>query len=174
MREKVDYFTKERSDGSSLTDKEREAKKKRTEAARHQSCKDLTKLYVFAEYYICPRLKDAAMDAYRKCCVELWVVPGSEIEIVCGGTPKGSSMRKFIVAFFTKTCGTKKDFWAGCVATEGCSHPEFTKELAMQLFRTRDDEPIRRDQLKWKKVDACLYHDHVDVFDNKATEGLKS
>lgn len=103
------------------------------------------------------------MDAYRESCVERWKAPHPEIKIIYDGTPRGAGIRRFIVDFYTKTEG---DQWAEIVqrlAADSGNHPDFMTELAMQLFVVRDADPDPRQKKSvWKKVDACLYHDHVD------------
>ena len=108
------------------------------------SCERLSlmKLFVLAERLQDMELKKAVLTATYNSLWEICTTGGKMagtncIEVVYGGTPTGSPMRRLLVGFYTYCAG------GGTFKADGIYSPEWMQELAINLL-TKRSKPLDR------------------------------
>ncbi|KXT09940.1 hypothetical protein AC579_9733 [Pseudocercospora musae] len=119
------------------------------------------KLWLLCSRFEMTRLKNLAMDVYRRCLYESQLVPDAdEINEIYRRSPKGSPFQALMVNIAARQI-MDPDVERDLEAYRGCfeENPDFAVELISAIRRLSGgvlfDDPTRGD--------ACAYHDHDDV-----------
>ena len=130
---------------------------------------DIFKVYVFADSYLVPALKNAIVDL----CIESWVrsmvMPShNAVTKIWQMCPEGDGMRQLLIDFVTKT---NSNTWSESNLKSATFFPDETRDQYPSGFLFEvckwlvDREQFREPKVPssyWRLVERCKYHDHTE------------
>ncbi|KAM3423554.1 hypothetical protein BST61_g981 [Cercospora zeina] len=131
------------------------------DAAKYEHAVACHKLWLLCDRFEMVKLKNLAMDQYRRCLNESQLVPDAdEINDIYRTSPPGSPFRKLMVKIAARQI-MDPEVERDAEAYRQCfeSNPDFAIEMVSAIRQMSNgilfNDPTRGD--------ACSYHDHADV-----------